>query len=212
MSLNWFRALTLTAVVALAAPMALFAAAPTNPPRPQGFVSLAGQLLVASPSMSDPRFAHTVVLIVRHDRDGAFGIVINRPAAERPLALVLEAIGEKHMAVSGNVRIFIGGPVQPELAFVIHSPEYHEAGTIEINGRLAVTASREVFRALAGAGATGPQKSLIAFGYAGWSAGQLEAELALNAWYTAPADIGMVFDEDRERLWERATERRTRDL
>src|SRR5947208_3324849 len=135
------------------------------------FVSFAGQFLVATPSMEDPRFARTVILIARHNKDGAFGLIINRPAAERPLSQLLEALGEKGAPVNGTVRLFAGGPVQPELGFVIHSPDYHGPQTLEVDGRVSVTMSLDILRDI-GAG-KGPQKSLIEFGYAGWGSGQL---------------------------------------
>src|ERR1700747_2377898 len=102
----------------------LHAALPTPTDVPEQ-ASLTGQLLIAAPTMGDPRFAHTVILMVRHDRNGALGIVINRPIGERPLASVLDALGEKDTAVAGQVRIFAGGPVQPEIGFGVHSAEYH---------------------------------------------------------------------------------------
>jgi putative transcriptional regulator len=209
---RWVRRLLAT-LAALALPATLFAAAPPKPavqPPPPEHVSLAGQLLIASPAMGDPRFAQTVVLMVRHDRNGAFGIVINRPVGELALAAMLEALGESAAGASDRVRIFYGGPVQPELAFVLHSAEYRGAETVAIGQRLAMTANRQIFNDLAAG--KGPQKSLIAFGYAGWSAGQLEGEIARDGWFTAPADAALVFDEARERVWERAMERRTRDL
>jgi putative transcriptional regulator len=188
------------------------AAAPSNPadmPRAD-HRSLAGQFLVASPSMSDPRFAHTVILMVRHDANGALGIVINRPLRERPVGDLLEALGEPRGEAKGTVRIFFGGPVQVELGFVIHTADYRRPETFAIGSRLAMTGSKEVIRdVLQG---RGPKRSLIAFGYAGWAPGQLENEMKLDAWHTAPADEQLVFDEDRGRVWERAMERRTRDL
>jgi putative transcriptional regulator len=172
--------------------------------------SLAGQLLIASPSMGDPRFTQTVVLMARHDKTGAFGIVINRPVGERPLASLLEALGEKDAGVEGTVRIFAGGPVQRDLGFVVHSADYRASGTIAVDGRVAVTANRDVLRDIARK--QGPKKSLIAFGYAGWGPGQLEGEMALRAWFTAEDDEGLVFDEDRDKVWDAAMKRRTQDL
>jgi len=160
--------------------------------------------------MGDPRFFQTVVLMARHDKNGAFGIVINRPMGERPLASLLEALGENDAGVEGNVRIFAGGPVQRDLGFVVHSADYRASGTIAVDGRVAVTANRDVLRDIARK--QGPKKSLIAFGYAGWGPGQLEGELAHNVWYTAPADPALVFDDDRDKVWEHATARRTQDL
>jgi putative transcriptional regulator len=194
---------------ALLVALCLDAALPTAAQAP-ATASLAGQLLVASPSMGDPRFAGTVILMVRHDKDGAFGIVVNRPIGERPLAAILELIGEKDATVAGTVRIFAGGPVQPEMGFVIHGGDYHGPGTIEINARLAVTANREILRDI-GHG-KGPAQSLIAFGYAGWGPGQLEGELARRDWAIAPGESKLVFDEDRDKVWDAAYARRMQDL
>jgi putative transcriptional regulator len=171
---------------------------------------LAGQLLVASPSMGDPRFARTVILMVRHDKEGAFGIIVNRPIGERPLAGLLEMLGEKQATVAGTVRIFAGGPVQPEMGFVIHSSDYHRPGTIDVNARVAMTASREILRDIGSN--TGPKQSLIAFGYAGWGPGQLEGELARRDWSIAPGESKLIFDEDREKVWDSALAQRMQDL
>ena len=197
----------LTAVLASA--LCLGAAPPTAAPAPSP-ASLAGQLLVASPSMGDPRFARTVIVMVRHDKDGAFGIIVNRPIGERPLAALLEMLGEKDTAVAGTVPIFAGGPVQPDMGFVIHSGDYHRAGTIDINGRVAMTASREILRDIGRN--NGPSKSLIAFGYAGWGPGQLEGELARRDWSIAPGESKLIFDEDREKVWDSAFAQRMQDL
>ncbi len=172
--------------------------------------SLKGQLLIATPAMRDTRFDRAVILMVRHDVDGAMGIVINRPLGEKPLAEILAAFGAKDMAATGNVRVFLGGPVQPEVSFVIHGVDYRRPETLEVDARFAATPSREVLRDIAGN--SGPMKRLIAFGYAGWAPGQLEGELARNVWYTAPADPALVFDDDRDKDWEHATARRTQDL
>ena len=169
--------------------------------------SLAGQLLVATPDIGDPRFHHAVILIVRHSRDGAFGIMINRPAGEQPLAKLLEAVGQDKTGVSGSVQVFSGGPVEPWLGFVLHSTEYHRAGTLDIDGRVAMTSSAEVLRDI-GRNA-GPHKSLVAFGYTGWGPGQLESEMARHGWFTIPEDPKLVFDDDREKVWDEAKARQT---
>src|SRR5262245_17137028 len=197
----------IAALAAMLAPAWLAAAPPSAAQAP---ASLAGQLLVASPSMGDPRFERTVILMVRHDKDGAFGIVINRPAGERPLAELLDMLGEKDATVGGKVRLFGGGPVQPEWGFVIHSTDYRGAATREINARLAMTSSREILRDI-GSG-KGPRQSLIAFGYAGWAPGQLEGELARRDWSIAPAEPKIIFDEDRDKVWDSAYSQRTQDL
>lgn len=191
----------------------LWAATPDAAPRtdvPREPASLAGQLLIAAPAMPDPRFAGTVILMVRHDRSGALGIVINRPAEERALADVLKAVGADDPEASGSARLFAGGPVQQELGFVVHSADYRRGDTIDVDGKIAVTANREILRDIAHG--KGPQKSLIAFGYAGWGPGQLEGEMARQDWFTARADLGLVFDVERSRLWDEAMTRRTREL
>ncbi len=193
--------------LAAAAPL-LLAALPGG--EDQGPASLAGQFLVAAPDMGDPRFAETVILMVRHDETGAFGIVINRPVETRSLASLLEALGDKEPSAKGEVQIFAGGPVEPTVGFVVHSAEYHLSGTIDIDGQVAVTSNPEVLRDM-GAG-KGPAQSLVAFGYAGWGPGQLENEMAQHAWFTEPEDPKLVFDPDRAGLWKKALDRRDRAL
>jgi putative transcriptional regulator len=160
--------------------------------------------------MGDPRFDRAVILMVRHDTDGALGIVINKPVGERPLADLLEIFGEKGSNATGQVRIFAGGPVQRELGFVVHTADYRRSGTLDIDGRVAMTSSREILRDIAAN--QGPKKSLIAFGYAGWAPGQLEGEMERRVWAVAPADETLIFDQDREKVWESAFSRRVQDL
>lgn len=202
----------LLALAALVLPLALVGAvAPsdTQPTAPPPRDSVTGQLLVAPPDMRDPRFDHAVVLVVRHDRDGALGIVINMPAGERALAELLAAIGEKSTDAA-TVPVFIGGPVEPDMALVLHSSEYRGPGTLDLDGRVALTVDPQILRDIAAR--KGPQKTLVAFGYAGWAAGQLDAELGHNVWFLAPADPKLVFDDPREKVWDLAMARRTRDL
>ncbi len=199
-----FRSLPAAAIFAaavLAGPVA------ADPPE---IAPLTGQLLIAAPTIGDPRFAHTVILMVRHDKDGAFGIVINRPVGEHSIASLLEAVGEDVSGISGSLRVFSGGPVQQELGFVVHSPEYHLDGTLDVDGRVAMTANRQVLRDIGHD--RGPAKRLFALGYAGWGRGQLEGELARHDWFTTPAEPKLIFDDDRANLWEEAMARRTRDL
>jgi putative transcriptional regulator len=205
MFLNWLSrlALVLTAIVVPAAAQPCCAQTPAH-------VSLAGQLLIASPTLRDSHFDHTVILVVRHDESGAMGIVINMPADERPLANILEMLGEKDTDVRGKMRLFAGGPVQPEIGFVIHSSDYRGPGTIDVNERVLVTSSSQILREIGNN--KGPRKSLVAFGYAGWAADQLEDELRRRVWFTTPADPNLIFDENREKLWDSAYARRAQDL
>lgn len=198
---------TFTAIVVAAASLSV-----ARPCRAQTPVraSLAGQLLVASPSIRDPRFDHAVILIVRHDQTGAMGIVINVPVGKRPMDDILKMLGEKDTSVTGNVQIFAGGPVQPGTGFVIHSSDYHGHGTIEVNKDVRVTATIQVLRDIGNN--KGPSKSIVAFGYAGWAAGQLEDEMRRGIWFPIPGDPKLIFDEDRDKVWDSAYSRRTEDL
>ena len=205
----WPKRLGLYAAAILLPATLLHAALPAPAQAPQR-AFLAGELLIAVPAMADPRFYQAVILIVRHDQKGALGIVINRPLEDRSLASLLEALGEKDAAVTGSVRIFAGGPVQPEIGFVVHGADYHRPDTLDIDGRLAMTSSREILRDIGNK--QGPAKSLVAFGYAGWGSGQLEGELAQRFWFTTPEDSKLVFDQDRDRVWDDAMRRRTQDL
>jgi putative transcriptional regulator len=201
------RALMALAVLAL--PALLLGAVAPSATEPPGHASLAGQLLIATPEMRDPRFDHAVILVVRHDQSGALGIIINMPAGERPIAELLAALGEKSEA-SGTVPVYLGGPVEPDMGLVLHSADYHAQGTIDVDGHVAMTVNAQILRDIAAK--KGPQKSLVAFGYAGWGAGQLDNEMSRNVWYKAPEDPKLVFDEDRAKVWERAVARRTQDL
>ncbi len=173
-----------------------------------------GQLLVAAATMQDPRFDHSVILLLRHDKTGAFGIVINRPLGERPLAAVLAGTGgkdsSKDSAIEGTIRVFFGGPVEPQYGFVVHSADYRRPETLAVGNGLAMTASNDVLRDIGHH--QGPKKYLFALGYAGWGAGQLEGEIARRDWFTAPADPALVFDADRSTVWDRALALRTREL
>lgn len=203
-------------LVAIAAPAAELPAEPAP-----------GQLLIAAATMQDPRFAHSVILLLRHDKTGAFGIIINRPIAERPLADVLASIGQKDgpsgkssgggadqekekPAVDGTIRVFFGGPVQPQFGFVIHGTDYRRPETLAVGDGLAMTANKQVLLDIAQH--KGPGKYLFALGYAGWGPGQLEGEVARRDWFTAPAQPDLVFDAPRDQLWDKALASRTREL
>jgi putative transcriptional regulator len=205
----WPKQLALIFAAILGPAALLQAALPTLTDLPR-HDSLAGQLLIAAPTMTDPRFYQAVILMVRHDRDGALGIVVNRPVQERSLASLLEAVGGGDAAAEGQVLIFAGGPVQPEVGFVLHSTDYHRPETLDIDSHVAMTSSREILRDIAKK--QGPRQSLVAFGYAGWGAGQLENELERRVWFTAPNDTTLVFEKDRSKVWDEAMKHRTQEL
>jgi putative transcriptional regulator len=209
MSAIWLRRLGLI-VAAFVLQTALLKAALPNPEEAPARPSLAGQLLVAAPSMGDPLFERTVILIVEHGPTGAVGIVINKPIGEHSLASLFEALGQKGGDVAGNVRIFSGGPVQPEVGFVVHSADYHRPETVTITDRLSMTSSIDILRDIGNR--RGPVKILVAFGYASWGPDQLEREIEEHAWGITEADPTLIFDEDRENVWDDAWKRRTQHL
>ncbi len=177
---------------------ALHAALLPTAPDVSGRTSTEGELLIAAPDMPAP-FDHAVVLMAQHNRDGALGIVINHPAGPRPIAEVLTAMGADAKGVTNDVMLFLGGPVSPGIAFVLHSTDYRRPNTIDIDGRIALTDAAEVLRDI-GLG-KGPQKSLLAFGYAGWVPSQLDDEIKAGAWAAVPDDPALVFDDDRSKVW-----------
>jgi putative transcriptional regulator len=177
---------------------ALHAALLPTAPDVSGRTSTEGELLIAAPEMPAP-FDHAVVLVAQHNRDGALGIVINHPAGARPIAEVLTAMGADAKGVANDVMLFLGGPVSPDIAFVLHSTDYRQPNTIDIDGRVALTDAAEVLRDI-GVG-KGPQKSLLAFGYAGWAPAQLDDEIKSGAWAAVPENPALVFDDDRSKVW-----------
>jgi len=193
--------LILAAVAVMLPAAALHAALSPEQPDVGGPTSLAGQLLIAAPDMRDP-FAHAVILMAQHNRDGALGIIINHPIASRPIADLLAALGGDGGGVTGTVRIFFGGPVSPTLALMVHSAEYRRDDTLDIDGRVALSDAPGVLRDI-GLG-TGPKQSLVALGYAGWGPAQLDDEIAHGAWVTVPENPKLVFEDDRDKVWTEA--------
>lgn len=203
----------------LAAGIALGAALPGADASPPAKAEAAdpppGDLLVAAENMGDPRFAHAVILILSHDADGAFGIVINRPLEEKPIADILAAAkdgtsGKADAAVKGKIRVFAGGPVQPELGFVIHTPDYKGEGTLTVPNIVAMTPTTAILRDIGRR--KGPAKYFFALGYTGWGPGQLDDEIKHHDWFSTPGDSKLIFDDDRGELWKRALALRTQDL
>jgi putative transcriptional regulator len=177
---------------------------------PQPIRSLAGDLLVASEDMRDPRFARTVIYIGRHDAEGAQGFILNRPGRDVPLGRLLDQMGMNPAGASGVIRLHFGGPVDALRVFVLHTSDYTSEGTIPIKDGISVTVEPDILRAIADG--KGPRRMLFAVGYAGWGAGQLEHELAAGAWVKAAADPEILFDTNYDTKWERAMARRKIDL
>jgi putative transcriptional regulator len=201
-SIRWIVA---AAVIVLSASV-LHAALPSpTAPGVSGATSVAGQLLIATPMLSGPPFARAVILVAQHDKNGALGIVINHPLGERPIAGLLQAAGANSSGVTGSVQLYLGGPVDPQIGFVLHSAEYHGDNTLDIDGRVALSSGVQVLRDIALG--KGPRQSLVAFGYAGWAPMQLDNELREGAWDVVPEDPALVFDDDRAKVWSDAIAR-----
>ena len=164
--------------------------------------NLTNQFLIAMPGLRDPNFYHTVTYICAHNEEGAMGIVINRP-----LDMALgDVLAQMEMTPSskrvGELPVYHGGPVQTDRGFVLHEPLSKWESSINVNDAVGVTTSRDILQAIASGG--GPKETLIALGYAGWSAGQLEQEIKDNAWLSGPADANVIFKTPCEKRWETA--------
>lgn len=164
--------------------------------------SLAGHLLVSMPGMPDPNFQNTVTFVCEHSDKGALGIVINKPIGmdlgEVLEQLALEASGDELL----TQPVLRGGPVQAERGFVLHESPLHWDATTEVDQSICVTTSQDILADLAAG--KGPRRIIMALGYAGWGAGQLEEELRQNAWLTVPATKEIVFETPHNKLWHTA--------
>ena len=155
--------------------------------------------LIAMPGLGDPNFQQSVTYICRHDEQGALGIVVNRPLG-LTLAEVFEQMSlQPKDSTLGDQIVLAGGPVQPECGFVVHDRNDAFESSLKISDDLALTTSRDVLAAMAEG--EGPRRALVALGYAGWDAGQLDRELAENAWLSVPCDPEILFATPLEQRW-----------
>jgi putative transcriptional regulator len=165
--------------------------------------SLTGQLLVAMPQMTDPRFARSVVYVCAHSGDeGAMGLVINKLLPSVTMDELLSHLKLEPSRLNRSCPVHFGGPVEPGRGFVLHSADYREEATLIVGEEFAMTATLDILRAI-GKG-EGPRRNLFALGYAGWAPGQLDAEMQANGWLSVPADSDLVFDSDFDAKWRRA--------
>ncbi len=170
----------------------------------------AGELLVATPRMRDPRFRKTVILLVRHDDSGTFGLVVNRVLGKLKLSAALERLGLKVPGGAGEIVLHYGGPVRPQVGFVVHSTEQKIKPAYRVNDKVAVSLLDKFLRAISVG--KRPRQTVFAVGYAGWAPGQLEGEMRRGDWFTAPADEDILFDDRQDTKWARALRRRFRSL
>ncbi len=167
-------------------------------------LTLRNHFLIAMPNLADSHFFHAVIYLCEHNRDGAMGLVINRPL-DLSLGEVFSqmAIDCGQDAVASQ-PIYFGGPVENERGFVVHRPHADWESTLLVSADIAVTSSRDILVAIASG--SGPEESLVALGYAGWSDGQLEQELVDNAWFSVPADRRILFETPIADRWQAAAE------
>ena len=175
-----------------------------RPDSPRFQRSIAGEFLVATPRMGDPRFARTVIYMVEHDARGALGLIINRSMGEGPLAKLLQGFGVDtgESESSTSIRLYFGGPVKRSQGFIIHTPDYRDKNTKSLTDQVSLSTRVEVLKAVAEG--RGPTRLLFVLGYAGWGPGQLEGEMAREDWLTAPFDEELLFGADVGVKWSRA--------
>jgi putative transcriptional regulator len=169
---------------------------------------LAGRLLIAAPNIGDPRFRRSVILMCAHDEEHAMGIAVNQPVRELTVASILRRTVKRDFEGEGIVLpddlVLMGGPVETNRGFVLHSDDYAaSSSSVRVAPGINLTGTPDVLEALAGHD-NRPKRSLVAFGYAGWGPGQLEQEILGATWLVCDADADLVFNADHELKWSRA--------
>ncbi len=172
----------------------------TNAPTPEGF--LTGQLLIAMPSMADPRFQQSVIYVCAHTPDGAMGLVLNRPIVKPTFDDLLKQLNVEPVPPAREIKLYAGGPVENARGFVLHTSDWTGEGSLRVTGDTALTASLDVLKVIAEGG--GPRECVLALGYAGWGPGQLDQEIQQNSWLSVSADETLLFDKEHDTKWRRA--------
>jgi putative transcriptional regulator len=171
--------------------------------QPEQATDLKNHFLVAMPGMADPNFNGSVIYIADHSDKGALGLLINRPMDDLDLGALFERI---ELSLEGKAigasPVFFGGPVQTDRGFVLHRPVGNWSSSLRVSDEVALTSSKDVLEAVAAG--SGPQELLVTLGYSGWGPGQLEEEIAHNAWLTAPADAQLLFEVPADKRLARA--------
>lgn len=163
---------------------------------------LAGQLLIAMPTMTDPRFAKTVVFLCAHNDQGAMGLVVNKLVGSLSFAELMRQMDIEMESDDEPVQVHFGGPVESTRGFVLHTPDYESNSTLVVDDQFALTSTVDVLRSIAGG--RGPARAILALGYAGWAPGQLDEEIQANGWLHVDADQDLVFGDDLDNKWNRA--------
>ncbi len=163
---------------------------------------LTGQILIAMPELSDPNFARSVIYLCAHTPEGAMGIMLNRPLEQPSFTDLLRQLDIAPLPPARHIRLCSGGPVDHARGFVLHTADWTDEASLRVDERLALTASLDILKAIAGG--AGPRQGLLALGYVGWGPGQLDQEFQQNTWLSAPAAEALLFDADHETKWRRA--------
>lgn len=163
---------------------------------------LTGQLLIAMPQLQDTRFERAVIYMCVHNEDGAMGLIVNRLSPDLTFPDLLEQVGIERNSDMISIPIHIGGPVETGMGFVLHTSDYEQSNTIKVSEDISLTHTVEVLKDIAGG--HGPRQALLALGYAGWGAGQLDSEIQENAWLNVPADDSLMFDDVQQDKWQRS--------
>ncbi|WP_394200480.1 YqgE/AlgH family protein [Shewanella waksmanii] len=168
--------------------------------------SLQNHLLLAMPSLQDTFFERSVIYICEHDEKGAMGIMINRPIGVEVEELLkqMELDDNLELMPSLATKVLVGGPVNPERGFVLHTPQSHWANSEQISDEVMLTTSRDVLAAIGKE--SSPKDYIVALGYAGWGRDQLEQEIAENSWLSIPATAEILFNTDHDQRWLQATQ------
>lgn len=166
--------------------------------------NLTNHFIIAMPSLMDANFNQTVTYICEHNEDGAFGVVINRKSDITFDDIIFHMDIAPRTPPGAPETIYHGGPMQQERGFILHQPVGKWASSLKINDQLTLTTSRDVLEAIARN--EGPEQAIIALGYAGWSPGQLEQEMADNAWLSCPAEEQIIFEVPAEQRWQAAAD------
>jgi putative transcriptional regulator len=165
---------------------------------------LTGRMLIAMPGIEDPRFERAVVFICAHNAEHAMGLTINRPVDGLTVPSLLTRLGVASTIEMPEDLVLIGGPVERERGFVLHTDDYVSTGSsMAVTEGVALTATREVLDAMASHNRR-PRRAILALGYSGWGAGQLEHEIRENVWLTCDPDEALLFGHDHDHKWSRA--------
>ncbi|MGB1234756.1 MAG: YqgE/AlgH family protein [Planktomarina sp.] len=163
-------------------------------------INLVGKLLLAMPSMSDPRFEKSVIYICAHSREGAMGLIVNKPAARLKFSDLMDQLDIEIADAAPDIHVHFGGPVENGRGFVLHTTDYMvNDSTLAVDGTFGMTATLDILEDIALG--QGPNTALLALGYSGWTAGQLDAEILQNGWLICDATADLVFHLDDDAKW-----------